>query len=168
MESVAVNGRRHAIRFEPERGLEQIARDRLVVERAVFARLCRSDSKLPPPARIDRHELPRRNVRRALEHHVLAQMREPRVTRLFVLRAEVIPHANADDRRRVVFVEDRDQSIRQLDARERKRSNRDWLLRRADAKREHRGEHDIFALRRAASRNVCIRCCWRTGGQAGA
>ena len=48
---------------------------------------------------------------RALKHHVLEQVSEAGLARLFVLRADVVPDVNGDDRRRVILVQDHPQAI---------------------------------------------------------
>jgi hypothetical protein len=50
--------------------------------------------------------LVRSDVRRALEEHVLEQVREPGATRPLIRRAHVIPQVHGDERGRVVLRED--------------------------------------------------------------
>ena len=53
------------------------------------------------------------DVLRALEHHVLEEVREAGAPRLLVLRADVIPDCEVDDRRRVIFGQDHGQPVGQ-------------------------------------------------------
>ena len=55
--------------------------------------------------------LVRRDVGRALEEHVLEQMREPGAARTFVRRANMIPQVHRDERRRVVLGERDEQPV---------------------------------------------------------
>ena len=50
-------------------------------------------------------------VLRAVEHQVLEQVREARLARLLVLRADVIPDVHRDDRRLVVLVDDQGEAV---------------------------------------------------------
>ena len=53
------------------------------------------------------------DVLRALEHHVLEEVREAGAARLLVLRADVIPELQVHDRRRVILGQDHRQAVRQ-------------------------------------------------------
>ena len=53
------------------------------------------------------------DVLRALEHHVLEQVREAGAARPLVLRADVVPDRHVHDRRRVILGEDHPQPVRQ-------------------------------------------------------
>ena len=66
--------------------------------------------------RDDRGVLLGLDVLRALEHHVLEEMREAGAARLLVLRADVIPELDVHDRRRLVLVQDDDQAVGQHQA----------------------------------------------------
>ena len=54
-----------------------------------------------------------RHVLRALEHHVLEQMRETGAARLFVRRADVIPQVHGDHRQPLVPAQDHVEAVRQ-------------------------------------------------------
>ncbi len=94
----------HAIGLEPERQLELIRRHRLEVVgaieagRAVDARGAAAGEQLEVRVALD--------VLRALEHHVLEQMREARAAGRLVRGTDVIPDVDADERHAMVFGED--------------------------------------------------------------
>ena len=68
-----------------------------VVSSLVYALLC------PPTLAMHRRVLFRLDVLRALEHHVLEEVRESGPSRLLVLRADVIPELDVHDRGRMIF-----------------------------------------------------------------
>ncbi len=49
----------------------------------------------------------------ALEHDVLEEVREPRLARDFVLRADVVPEVHGDDGGKVIFSQDVAQAVGQ-------------------------------------------------------
>ena len=71
---------------------------------------------------------------------MLAQMREPGVAGRLVLRADMHEDLEAHDRRRVILVQQRDQSVRQLEACVRERANGRGGLRCSSV--PERGAHD--------------------------
>ena len=90
----------HAIRFEPQRELELIRRQRLEIVRALEPG--RSVQR-PAGALHELEVLVGLDVGRALEQHVLEQVCEPGAARPLVRRADVIPQVHRDDRRGVIF-----------------------------------------------------------------
>jgi hypothetical protein len=54
------------------------------------------------------------DVRRALEHHVLEEVREAGLARLLVAAADVIPEVHRHDRRTLVARQDHPQAVREL------------------------------------------------------
>ena len=102
--------RRHAIGFEPQHQRQILRRHRFPEHRRVFGRVgvaLAADRRDHRAVRVARHVLA------ALEHHVLEQVREAGASGLLVLRADVIPELQMDDRRRVILVEDHRQAVRQ-------------------------------------------------------
>ena len=63
------------------------------------------------PGALQRLEVPAVVVLRALEHQVLEQVREAGVARALVLRTDVIPDVDRDDRAGVIFVEQDVESV---------------------------------------------------------
>ena len=53
------------------------------------------------------------HVLRALEHHVLEQVREAGAPRLLVRRADVVPEVHRDERQAVVLRQDHLEAVRQ-------------------------------------------------------
>ena len=93
----------HAVRLEPQRGLELVGRQRLevvgaVAVRGAVQRAARAAHQLEVPVVGD--------VRAALEHEVLEQVREPGAPQLLARAADVIVDVDRDDRIAVVLVDD--------------------------------------------------------------
>ncbi len=91
--------RLHAVGLEPEAEGELARREHLEVVRAIFAR------RAVERAAVARHELEvlaARHVLRALEHHVLEQVREAGAAADLVAAADVVDDVHGDGRRRVV------------------------------------------------------------------
>ena len=114
--------RRHAIGLEPEHQRQVLRRHRLPEDRRVFVGV---GVALPADARDPRRMPFGLDVLRALEHHVLEQVREAGAARLLVLRPDVIPDLGVHDRRRVILEQDHLQPVRQ-------RGHRVVELRRTD------------------------------------
>ena len=95
--------RREPIGFEPEHERQVLRRHRLPEHRRVFGRV---RVALPADARDPRRMPFGLDVLRALEHHVLEQVREAGPAGPLVLRPDVIPDLRVDDRRRVILEED--------------------------------------------------------------
>ena len=92
--------RGHPVRFQPERERQVLCRRGLPEDRRVFV-----GGRVALPADADdvggmAFGL---DVLRALEHHVLEEVREACAARLFVLGSDVIPELGVHDRRRVIF-----------------------------------------------------------------
>jgi hypothetical protein len=89
----------HPVRLEPQRKLELVRRDRLVVVRAV-----EPGRSVQCPARTldDFKVLVRGDVGRALKQHVLEQMGEPGSPFALVRRSDVIPEVHRNQRNGVV------------------------------------------------------------------
>ena len=100
----------HAIGLEPQPELELVRRQRLEVVRAievgraVEVRAARRFEQLE--VRVARHVL------RALEHHVLEQVREARAARRLVGRTDVIPEIDRDERQPMIRREDHLEAVR--------------------------------------------------------
>ena len=92
----------HAVRFHPEGQFEVIRRHGLPIVRAVHG----GRAVQPPAHRLDRPKVDLIEVLRALEHHVFEEVGEPGPARPLVLGTDVIPDVDADNGRRVVFVQD--------------------------------------------------------------
>ena len=101
----------HAIALEPERELEAVLGDGLVVVRAVLGGRAvdvgRAGALEEAEVRVLGHVLA------PLEHHVLEQVREAVAALGLVLRADVVPDVDRDDGRAVVLVKDHLQAVRQ-------------------------------------------------------
>ena len=95
--------RRHAIGLEPEDERQVLRRERLPEHRRVFVRV---GVALPADARDQRRVPFGLDVLRALEHHVLEEVREAGAARPLVLRADVVPDLGVHDRRRVILEQD--------------------------------------------------------------
>ena len=102
--------RRHAVGFEPQRQRQVLRRQRLPEHRLVFGGV---GVAAAADAGDDRRVRLGLDVLRALEHHVLEEVREPGAARPLVLRADVIPDRDVHDRRRVILGEDHAQPVRQ-------------------------------------------------------
>ena len=126
--------RRHPIRFEPERQRQVVGRQRLPEDGLVFGRV---GVAATADAGDDRRVRIRLHVLRALEHHVLEEMREPGAAGTLVLRSDVIPDRDVHDWRRVILGQDHAEPVRQ---------RRDLILefRRPDraVERRRRDDHE--------------------------
>ena len=101
----------HPIGLEPQ-DERQVLRGRGLPEhRRVFVRV---GVALAAHARDERGVGFGLDVLRALEHHVLEQVREPGAARPLVFRADVIPDLHVHDRRRVVLGQDDGQAVWQF------------------------------------------------------
>ncbi len=100
----------HAIGFEPQRRLEIVRRDGLVVRRPIVrgrAVVGAADALGELVVQAVGH------VAGTGEHHVLEQVREAGAAGHLVLRADVIPDVDRDRRRRVILREDDREPVRQ-------------------------------------------------------
>ena len=102
--------RRHAVRFEPERHRQELGRHGFPEHRDVLGGV---RVGLPANACDERRVLSWLDVFRAREHQALEKMREPAAPRPVVLRSDVVPHLDVDDRGRVIFVQDEPEPVRQ-------------------------------------------------------
>ena len=92
----------HAIGFHPQRQLHGVGRHDLPVVRPVgVGRSVEDATDL-----LQRPKVPGVVVLRPFEHQVLEQVRESRAARLLVLRADVVPHVDRDNRTIVILVHD--------------------------------------------------------------
>ena len=99
---------RHAIGLEPQRHLELVAGERVEVVRPIQP----GAGVEGAAGRLDEAEvLPLLHVRRALEHHVLEQVREAGLAGLLVLAADVVPEVHRDHRRARVARQDDAQPV---------------------------------------------------------
>ena len=128
----------HAIGLEPQRQLELVRRHRLEVVGAIEIRRAvdagRAGAGEQPEVRVAL------DVLRALEHHVLEQVREARAAGRLVRGADVIPDVDADERHAMILGEDHFEAVRQrvlLDV-----ELRNVARRRLRAEREDRREND--------------------------
>ena len=104
LERVFVDAQRgHAVGLEPQHQRQVLRGRRLPVDRDVLARL---GVGLAADAGDERAVRFRLHVLRALEHHVLEQVRKPGAAGLLVLRPDVVPQLHVHHRRRVVLRED--------------------------------------------------------------
>ena len=100
----------HPIRFEPQRELQVVGRHGLVVVRPVLVRRAVQGS----PRFLEQAEVVVvRHVFRALEEHVLEQVREPRLARLLARAPDVVVHVHGHDGVRVVFEQDDFEPVRE-------------------------------------------------------
>ena len=102
--------RRHPIRLEPQRQRQVLRRHRLPEHRLVVV-------GVGVALAADRRDVRRvrlgLDVLRSLEHHVLEEVREAGAAGLLVLRSDVIPDLQVDDRRRVILGQHDGQPVRQ-------------------------------------------------------
>ena len=105
-----VEQRPHPVRLEPERELQLVRGQRLEVVRAVEPGRA---VERPAGALDEGHVLRLADVRAALEHHVLEQVREAGLARDLVLGADVVPEVHGDDGREVVLGDDQAQAVGQ-------------------------------------------------------
>ncbi len=106
----------HAVRFHPQRHVERGGRHGLEIVRAVEPGRAVLVGRAGELERAEEFVLV---ILRALEHQVLEEMREAGLARRLVGRADVIPDADRDDRRLVIFADDDGEPVRQREARER-------------------------------------------------
>src|SRR5205085_5271038 len=92
--------RAHAVRLEPEREVQAVRGNRLVVVGTVFRRAAVLRAA---GARHQLEVLALLHVSGAFEHHVLEQVREAGATGTLVARAGVVPHVHRHARRRMIF-----------------------------------------------------------------
>ena len=97
----------HAIGFHPQRQLHGVGRHDLPVVRPVGVGRSVEDAA----GLLQRPKVPGVVVLRSLEHQVLEQVRESRAARLLVLRADVVPHVDRDDRTIVILVHDHVEAV---------------------------------------------------------
>jgi hypothetical protein len=103
--------RAHAVGLEPEAEVEPVRRKRLeVVGAVVGGRAVHAAARALDELEV----LALLHVRRALEHHVLEQVREPGARGALVRRADVVPDIDRDHLRGVVLAEDHGEPVRQL------------------------------------------------------
>ncbi len=131
----------HAVTLEPQAGLEKVGRQRLEIVRAIGV-----GGAVGGAARLldvlEVHLVG--HVRRALEHHVLEQVREAGLARHLVARADVIPDVDGDDGHGVIFLHQDGQAVVELELGERQQRGQ-------KRQREHGGTsrcHD----------KICNRC----------
>ena len=104
--------RAHAVGLEPQAEVEAVRRQRLEVVRAVVARCV---PFMRAARALDELEvLALGDVGRALEHHVLEQVREAGAAGALVPRADVVPDVDRRDLRAVVLGEHDRQPVGQL------------------------------------------------------
>ena len=102
--------RGHAVGFQPQRQRQVLRRHRFPEHRDVVFRV---GVGLTADRRDHRRVPFGLHVARALEHQVLEEMREPRPSRLLVLRADVIPQRHVHDGRRMILGQDRREPVGQ-------------------------------------------------------
>ena len=105
-----VEQRSHPVGLEPQRELELVRGKRLEVVRPVEP----GRAVHRPAGGLDERDvLGLADVRRALEHHVLEEVREAGLARLLVLRSDVVPDVDRHDRRQVVLGDDQAEAVRE-------------------------------------------------------
>ena len=141
--------RRHAIGFHPHHQRQVLRGNRLPEHRRVLVGV---GVGLAADRRDDRGVLLGLDVARALEHQVLEEVREAGAARFLVLRADVIPELDVDDRRRLVLVQDDDHAVRQHEPLvfELRRPHR-RLQRHIPDRRPPRRQHEQRAARLSSS-----------------
>ena len=102
--------RRHAIGLEPEHERQVLRGHRLPEDGRVFGGV---GVALPADARDVGRMSFGFDVLRSLEHHVLEEVCEPGPSRTLVLRPDVIPDLEVNDRRGVIFEEDHVEAVGQ-------------------------------------------------------
>jgi hypothetical protein len=147
----------HPVRLEPERGLELAARDDVVIVGAVV----RGRAVDVAARRFDELQvLAIGDVLRSLEHHVLEEVGEAGAARLLVLRADVIPEIDSDDRGRLVLGEEDGQAVRQRVALDLELRALD--RRRLRARRDRGGEREERGRELQRTGGVGL---WHAGGR---
>ena len=118
----------HAIGFEEQRAVQRRGRHRLeiigAVETGGAVQVGRADL-------LQRFEEVARRILAAVEHQMLEQVREAGLALRLVLRPDVIPHADRDDRRLAIGVDDHAQPVLQ---RELRKGDVDRLDQRGDGR----------------------------------
>ena len=99
----------HAVRFHPQGELEGVGRHHFPVVRAVGV----GRSVERRAGALQRLEEAAIVMLRPLEHQMLEQVRETGMSRMFVLRSDVVPDVDRDDRTRVILVQEHVESIAQ-------------------------------------------------------
>ena len=100
-ERVLIDAQRgHPIGLEPEHERQILRRHRFPEDGLVVGRI---GVALAPDGRNHRRVRFRLHVFRPFEHQMLEEVREPGAARLLVLRADVIPKLQMDDRRRMIL-----------------------------------------------------------------
>ncbi len=144
LERVLVDAQRgHPIGLEPQHQRQVLRWRRLPVDRDVLTRL---GVGLPADAGDERAVRFRLHVLRALEHHVLEQVREAGAPRLLVLRPDVVPQLHVHDRRGVILRENHREAVGErrdpvVELRRRHGGGHDDRIDRDPRSRE--GEHDV-------------------------
>ena len=100
----------HAIGLHPQRQLHSVRRHDLPVVRPIGVGRSVEDAA----DFLQRPEIAGIVVLRALEHQVLEQVREPGAPGLLVLRADVVPDVDGDDRAVVILVHDHVEPVGEL------------------------------------------------------
>ena len=148
----------HAVGLEEEEEVEKIRRARLEVVRAIRRRRRVVATATALHARV---ELARRHLLRPHEHQVLEEMREARPLRWLVLRSDVVPEVDRDERQSMVFVKDDRQTVVETRARE---GNLLRERRRGRGRREGGDERDRRQEWHAApSSSLCFHAALVTG-----
>ena len=101
----------HAIGLEPQRQLQLVRRHRLEVVRAIEVGRAVEAGGAGALEQLEMRVA--RHVLRALEHHVLEQVREARAARRLVRRPDVIPEVDAHERQPTIFGQDHLEAVRQ-------------------------------------------------------
>ncbi len=101
---------RHPVRLEPQRELELVGGQRLEVVRPIEPGRA---VHRPAGGLHERDVLGLGDMARALEHDVLEQVREAGLARDLVLRADVVPQVDGDDRSEVILGHDDPQAVGQ-------------------------------------------------------
>ena len=104
--------RAHAVGLEPEREVEPVRRHRLVVVGAVLGG---APVEAPAGPLEQRHVVALPHVLRALEHHVLEEVREAAASFDLTARADVIPDVDRHERCGVVLVDDYREPVAELE-----------------------------------------------------
>ena len=103
--------RRHPIGLQEEDPIQRIARDRLVIERAVE----RGIGIIVAAQLLDIAGVSLHSARSStLEHQVLEQVREPCLAGRFVFAADVVPDLQCHDGRSMIFQRDDLQAVREF------------------------------------------------------
>ena len=101
----------HAVALEPQRRLELVRRHHFKVVGAIG--VGRAVDVLGPDVPQDLEVLVLADVLRALEHHVLEQVREAALARHLVARADVVPDVDRDQRHGRIRRQDHLEAVRQ-------------------------------------------------------